>query len=111
MQKVKNTTIYLTRGDTLKVQISLSDPDGNPYEPQEGDRIRFAVKKDYNDPEKMLLINKEVPLDTMILTLDPEDTKEMEFGDYVYDLELTNSAGEVDTFIDRAMFTLTEEVH
>ena len=108
---VKKTTITLTRGDTFKAQISLTDAEGNPYVPQEGDSIRFAVKKDYKDPDRKVLIVKEVPLDTMILTLDPEDTKEMDFGEYVYDIQLTNSAGEVDTFIDKSIFILTEEVY
>lgn len=108
---VKKTTITLTRGDTFKAQISLTDAESNPYEPVEGDSIRFAVKKDYKDPDREVLIVKNVPMDTLVLTLVPEDTKDMDFGEYVYDLQLTNAAGEVDTFIDKATFILTEEVY
>lgn len=108
---IKKTTIFLTRGDTFKAQLSLTNEEGQPYEPQEGDVIRFACKKDYSDPDTEVLIVKEVPLDTLILTLEPSDTKELAFGNYVYDIQLTTAAGEVDTFITKGILTLTEEVY
>ena len=111
MYTVKKTSITLTRGDTFKAQISITDKDGNPYEPQEGDSVRFAMKKNYNDPDSKVLIVKNIPMDTLILTLDPEDTKELPFGTYVYDIQLTTAAGEIDTFITKASLTLTEEVY
>ena len=46
-QKLKGTTIIMTRGDTLKVTINLLKDDGNPYVPQTGDIIRFAAKENY----------------------------------------------------------------
>lgn len=111
MYTVKKTSITLTRGDTFKAQISITDKDGNPYEIQEGDSVRFAMKKSYADPDSEVLINKEIPTNTLILTLDPEDTKSLPFGNYVYDIQLTNAAGEIDTFIAKATLTLTEEVY
>lgn len=105
---IKKTTITLTRGDTLKAQITLTDAEGNPYEPAAGDVIRFAAKKNYSD--NAILINKKIPTDTMILTLNPADTKELAFGDYVYDIQLTRSSGEVDTFITKGTLVITEEV-
>lgn len=108
---VKKTSITLTRGDTFKAQISITDKDGNPYVPQEGDTVRFAMKKSYLDPDTEVLIRKNIPMDTLILTLEPEDTKELPFGSYVYDIQLTTAAGEVDTFITKASLTLTEEVY
>ena len=67
------------------------------------------MKKDYYDKEPLLLIN--IPIDTMILVITPEDTKSLEFGKYVYDVELTKANGDVDTFITKARIDLTEEVH
>ena len=67
------------------------------------------MKKDYDDEEPLLLIN--IPIDTMILVITPEDTKSLEFGKYVYDVELTKVNGDVDTFITKARIDLTEEVH
>ncbi len=107
---IKKTTIFLTRGDTFKAQISLTDKEGNPYQPEEGDTIRFACKKDYNDPDTEVLILVDIPTDTLIMELLPEDTKDLPFGNYVYDIQLTTAAGEVDTFITKGVLTLTEEV-
>ena len=111
MYTVKKTSIFLTRGDTFKAQITITDKDGNPYEPQPGDSVRFAMKKNYNDPDTQVLIVKNIPIDTLILTLEPNDTKELDFGNYVYDIQLTTANGDIDTFITKASLTLTEEVY
>ena len=81
------------------------------------DSIRFAVKhksmlgdkSDYTDIDP--LINIQIPTDTLILTIEPEDTKDLGFGKYVYDVEITFSDGTVDTFITASPFILSEEVH
>ena len=106
---VSGTMITLTRGDTFSALITITDLNDNQYIPMNGDRIRFAMKNDYNDETPLLI--KEIPIDTMILTLNPEDTKHLPFGKYVYDIELTKATGEVDTFITKAILKLTEEVH
>lgn len=105
---VKKNNITLTRGDTFKAQIFIKDKEGNMYTPEIGDVIEFGVKKDYEDEK--LLIKKEVPIDTMILRIDPEDTKSLAFGEYVYDMQLTKANGEVMTFITKARLVLSEEV-
>lgn len=105
---VKGTSITLTRGDSFAADIGIFQPNGEPYVPSEGDQIRFAMKKAIKD-EKVLIL-KEIPIDTLRLILDPEDTKHLEFGTYVYDIQLTKASGEVDTFITKSNLTLTEEV-
>lgn len=105
---VKKTTITLTRGDTFKTQVDLRDSEGNPYVLGEYDFIQFAVKKDYSDENYQIL--KLVDPTTMVLTLTPEDTRNMDYGEYVYDMQLTKGNGEVATFITKARFVLTEEV-
>lgn len=106
---IQNTKITLTRGDTLKARIQINDQDGNPYIPNEGDRVRFAMKANYTDPEPLIV--KDIPIDTLLLILDPEDTKPLNFGKYVYDIQLTTSTGDVDTFIPKGTLSLTEEVY
>lgn len=108
--KISGTTITMTRGDTLRVILDLKDDDENAYVPQEGDTIRFAMKKTYKDPEPLIL--KEIPIDSLELVLNPEDTKELpQPSSYNYDIEITYANGDVDTFIDKAKLVLTEEVH
>lgn len=109
MVNIKNNTIVMTRGDTLKAKITITDREGNVYTPVEGDTIRFALKKKYTDMAP--LIYKEIPYDTLILQLDPRDTKYLEQpADYVYDIQITMNDGTVDTFIARQKFRITEEV-
>jgi len=105
---ISGTTITLTRGDTFIALISITKEDGTPYVPAEGDKIRFAMKSKYEDMVPLLI--RDIPIDTMKLILNPEDTKNLEFGKYVYDIQLTKADGTVDTFITKAMIKITEEV-
>lgn len=106
--KVQRNTIYLTRGDTFKAHLSIKNPDGTEYIPKEGDSIRFALKEDVEDEECLIL--RDIPIDTMLLIIYPEDTKPLEFGNYVYDIQLTKANGDVDTFITASKLKLTAEV-
>lgn len=110
MVSIKDNVITLTRGDTLETTVSVSLQSGEPYVPAEGDRIRFALKGTYRDPEP--IITKAIPNDTMILRLEAEDTKQLTARrtPYVYDVELTTPDGTVDTFIANGSFYVLEEV-
>lgn len=109
MNKIEGTKITLTRGDSFYTRVSARDKyTGQEYTPVDGDVVRFALKRRYDD--KTPLLRKDIPIDTMILHLEPQDTKPFAFGCYVYDIELTTANGDVDTFIDRAAFIITEEV-
>lgn len=113
---INGTDITMTRGDTMKATIALTK-DGDPYTPEAGDSIRFALKhttlkadkSDYTDAQP--LITKQIPTNTMMLTLEPNDTKALAFGTYVYDIEVTFADGTVDTVIPTAKFKVTPEVH
>ena len=106
--KVSGTTNTLTRGDTFMAQVSITDSNVDPYVPSEGDSVRFAMKAKYTDEDTLLV--KDIPIDTLKLVLDPEDTKDLAFGTYVYDVQLTKASGEVDTFITTSKIKITEEV-
>lgn len=107
--KIKKSTITMTRGDTLKANITVTDAAGNTYSPAEGDSLRFAVKKKYTDETPCIL--KDIPIDTCVLHLEPSDTKDLEQpSSYVYDIQLTMNDGTVDTFIN-GVLKITEEVH
>ena len=105
---VNNTTkeIELTRGDTLKVKIDVLI-NGETYIPRPEDSLRFAMKTTYNTSK--LLVHKDIPIDTCILHLEPQDTKKLRFGDYVYDIQITFANGDVNTFIS-GRFRLKPEV-
>ena len=108
MQSINGKKITLTKGDTFKAIVTMVDPTGQEYTPQSGDVVRFAMKQDYSDPS--VLVEKTIPNDSLLLTLDSEDTHSLEAGGYVYDIQITYANGDVDTFIDRGILMLTEEV-
>ena len=106
---ITGTTITLTRGETFEALVSAIKRDGTQYIPDVGDTIRFAMKENYNDARPILV--KDIPISTMMLVLEPKDTADLNFGKYVYDIQLTRSNGKVDTFITKATLKLAEEVY
>lgn len=111
MHRIKKTDlgadITLTRGDTLILELSLTK-DGDPYTPATGSEMRFAMKEKYTDTE--VVLEKQIPIDTLILEFVPSDTKDLPMGkSYVYDIQLTDEVGHVDTFI-QGKFTVDKEV-
>lgn len=110
MVSITGSTVTITKGDTLDATLELFTGDGAPYEVQEGDMIRFALKRKYSD--KGPLIRKDIPTDTMRLRLESSETKRLRaaWAPYVYDIQLTTADGTVDTCIDRGRFIVTEEV-
>ena len=94
-----------TRGDTGRLRFTLNF-DKVPYELQQGDVVRFAVNT--ADHEATPLITKT--LDGYVLTLNPSDTKNLGFGSYLYDVQITFAeSGDVLTYLEKKKFKLTWE--
>lgn len=112
---VDGTTIKLTRGDSMELDVGIQI-NGDDYIPVEGDSIIFALKKDKMKSDKTAyvdvnpLVQKTISWSTMKLLLEPNDTKNLPFGDYVYDIQITFASGRVDTFINNAKFIIAPEV-
>jgi len=106
--------ISLVRGDTAIFDIPLVNVDDEgqetPYTPQEGEKLRFAMSTKFGSKREEVLILKDIPLDTMVLKIEPEDTKPLPFGKYKYDIEFTDIAGNVTTVLE-ATFNITKEVY
>ena len=106
---INGTDITLTRGDSLFLQLNLTK-DGEPYIPQIGSTVRFAMKARYTDPDEKVVLVKQIPIDTLILEIEPEDTKSLPMKKtYVYDIELTDALEHKYTFLF-GTFTIGEEV-
>ena len=114
-----NNNITLTRGDTLTLTVTLlhevdpvppaTEPTIEPYTPEEGDLIRFAVSKGYKtEPGYELKLSKDIPNDTLTFTCSSTETA-LDYRTYNYDIQVTHSDGCVDTFIS-ARLTITGEV-
>lgn len=106
MVNVNNNNIYITRGDSADIAISITESTGVGYTPQDGDTITFTVKKTTNDTEAV--ISKTIK--DGYLHLIPADTAHLDYGAYFYDCQLTTSDGRVCTFIPVHLFKVLEEV-
>ena len=105
-----NNKITLTRGDTLTLTLELTSTDGNPYEPEEGDSLRFAISTGYlGGPAYELKYEMAIPMDTLTFTMLASKTKELDYKEYNYDIELTHQDGVVDTIISSTI-KITGEV-
>lgn len=104
--------IEMVRGNSEVFQVSISI-NKTPYTPQEGDKVRFAMRNWSRRPFAHLLaplIWKDIPLSTMQLVIDPEDTKHLPTGKYVYDMKITFADGRVKTFVKPSPFFIREGV-
>lgn len=99
--------ISLTRGDYFAAYIDMLVGEES-YVPS-GGTCRFALKRSYRDPDDKCLLNIDIPLNTLLLEIEGDDTKPFEFGRYVYDIQYTDASGHPDTFI-KGKFIITEEV-
>lgn len=103
-----NQNISITRGDTLTLLVEPYK-DGELYIPQEGDTLRFAVSIGYVGRKGYKLIETiDIPTDTMTFTMTSEQTQDLIFSQYNYDVELTYADGTVDTFISAKLNVLKE---
>ncbi len=109
MVKISGNRIIMTRGDTLQAQVEIFETSGEPYEIQEGDFVRFSMKDKSKRGCGQVFLRKEVPASTLLLTLQPEDTEQLSYGEYGYDIELTKANGVVDTFIPEGTIELRWE--
>lgn len=114
MYYVSDNKIYLTRGDSLSIELDLTDSAGSKYIPAEGDKVEFTVKSSVSVKDPLI-----VKTGTLI-NINYEDTAGLPFGGYVYDVQVTFANGERDTVIAPVRgldgkaepnFILTEEVN
>ena len=106
---LKNWGIVVTKGDTVKMPIIVTNNDGSIYHVQKDDVINFGLKKEYTDAE--CLIEKTIDNNELMLVLSHEDTKKLEIGiGYKYDIQILRNKDEVHTFIS-GIITVTNEVY
>lgn len=106
MLYINGTTIKLTRGDTAYLSVPIKR-DGEDYTMQPTDTLAFSVKRYTTDDE--YLIHKEVKGDNLF-HIEPQDTADLPFGSYKYDVQLTTASGDVFTVIDVSTFEVLQEV-
>lgn len=104
----KDGTIRLTRGDTARLTVMINnDFDGKPYEITETDVLKLTVKRSVRDTTTAF--QKSVTGSNKFYIV-PDDTKDLVFGKYIYDVELTTVGGDVYTVIEPTIFEILKEV-
>jgi hypothetical protein len=109
--KIVGTSIYMTRGDSETITVSIRDSDGNDIPLAAGDTIYFTVKSSIEATEKAF--QKVITNFTdgkAIINILPEDTKSLPFTELVYDVQWTSAAGKVTTIIKPSKFIIEGEV-
>lgn len=105
MFKITGTNISMTRGDSASFDITVQNADGTPYTLHTGDTVTLTVKKTVNDSE--VLLQKQ----GVNITLENSDTKNLEYGSYVYDVQVDLADGSKHTIIEPSVFEIRAEVN
>lgn len=102
--------IEIIRGDTCPFSFTRRDKDGNVIiDPAE--KLYFTIKEKYTSTD--ILVQKtidDMTFDegTYRFVIEPNDTNELKYGVYVYDLEVIT--GEYKQTIARGTIKISEEV-
>ena len=108
---IRKNEMTMIRGDSESITISVINEDGTESLLEHGDTIYFTVKKQVGVEKKA--IQKVItifPNNTAIIDIEPEDTNDLPFGEYVYDVQLSKANGKVITVIQPNRFTISGEV-
>lgn len=106
MFKIMGTKIFLTRGDTAFIYLAIKNSDGTDYTMQPGDQLLLTAKKTTNDKEVLF----QRALVNGVIEIQPADTENLPYGDYVYDCQLRTYDGITQTLITPSLFRILEEV-
>lgn len=98
--------IYLTKGDNAELTIEITDKDNNIRPNWEDDTIVLTVRKGINKGEAA--ITKTAV--NGVFSFVPEDTNNLETGNYVYDIQLNTFTGKIYTVVLPSDFVIGEEV-
>lgn len=110
--KVKGNSLSMVRGDSESLIISMESDDGTLIPFQEGDTVYFTVKTSTMTEDKTLQkIITVFQEGIAIAPIDPIDTKLLNYGSYVFDIQVVFRDGTVTTIVPPPTeFNILEEV-
>ena len=95
----------MTRGDSESLTVTCAQI---PF--TAGDTIYLTLREDAESEIAMQKVVTDFSDGAAVIGIDPADTEGMEFGDYVYDIQLTRADGTITTLVPISRWRLTEEV-
>ena len=108
-----NKDLWITRGDDAYLDLELRQQTFpyDIYEFEDADSAVLSVRKsrdeDVDNDNPILL---QIPLKNGRFHICSEDTKDMDFGNYSYDVQVTFSDGRINTVIGPNIFRILPEV-
>ena len=96
-----NQNIQITRGDSCSFVLR----DGDTKEPKvfdPADTIRLTVKTQIEGTQLFQKTVTPDPAGHILISIEPADTNGVAFGEYVYDIEWTDSADKKHTIVPRS---------
>lgn len=102
--RIDGTTIRMTRGDSETINLNIKG-----YEPTGNDFVEMTVRRNVNSDVvfyRKLNVNEN---GSAIIEIKPNDTEELQFGAYVYDVQLTYGSI-VKTIVKTSLFIIEKEV-
>lgn len=103
MLKIKGNKIYISRGEHASFDITLFNERGETVELEKGAVLYFSVKKRETD-ENYAIAPKA--LNGTTLVIEEEDTQDLQFGPYLYDVMLIDSSNDPYYIIDPTLFSI-----
>ena len=102
---VNGTTVSMVRGDTERISVTPSVAFAA------GDIVTMTVRKDVESTIELQKIVTEFDNGAAYIDITHEDTETMDFGAYVYDIQVQwGGSGAIKTLIKKSTFNLEEEV-
>ena len=104
--------ISMPRGTSLSVSIKIYNFDGTSYELSDTDVVRFGVKLDKNESNYRIVkvATYDTENDCYVFEINPEDTAELPFDRYKYDVGLQTVDGRYYMIITAADFNVTTAI-
>lgn len=107
MLVITDNEVRLTRGDNADIIVQIKDLNGDTYELQEGDKLLFTMKR--NCKTDIIVIQKDIT-SNQIISIEHNDTKDLDYGTYYFDVQCTLADGNVYTVIEPHPFIIEKEV-
>lgn len=111
--KVDGTNLSMIRGDTESITISITDENGLPIKLEtDSDTVYLTIKLNTTVEEKVLQkIITNFDIDGFaVIEFSHDDTKDLVYRSYKYDIQWVDTNGKVRTIIAPSLFVIEPEI-
>lgn len=111
MVNITDKNIFMTKGDTVRLSLTIYDKKGEKYIPSFYDVCLLTIKKYASQSAPSAQIKGTADGENVKFEIMPEDTSNLACGEYVYDIQVKfDYNGDVNTVIPLSKFVLMQEV-